>query len=170
MFDGGIFKGVKFKADNDTDETLYQFAILWGKLVADPKVEMFKKKKTSFTVKFHNKNYCNVVMWDESEAATVAGSLEKGDMVLCLGTISTREYVIQKGEHRGERKQWTDLNAQVVIPMSLIQYLLPLYGSDAIRAILNKETDAIPEDVMESAGDFEGYLNEADSVFDEPDF
>lgn len=157
MYDGGLFRGHKFRAENDSDTAIYSFAVVWGQLIADPEVKMYNKKKTTFTVKYHNKNYLNIVMWGDSPAANIASTLEKGDMIVCFGTITEKEYLVQKGEHRGEKKIWTDLNAQIVIPMSALEFTLSMFGNDGIAKLMQESEAAIKSDVMESSGDYDDY-------------
>ena len=153
MFDGGFFRGHSFTSEDGQRECF--FAIAWGKLIADPKIQQFNKRKTSFTIKYHTKSYINVVLWGESEAAIISSALEKGDMVLCCGTVSKTKYTVQKGADKGQEKTWMDFNCQIVIPMQSIQFLVAAHSSDALNKILDDEYRNSESDVFESAGDYE---------------
>lgn len=154
MYEGIFMKGREFYAEND-DGKKYCFCILAGHLVEDPKVEFFNNKKVSFTVKFYSKAYRNVVLWGESQASTIAETLEKGDVVFVCGTMTTSSYVIRRGEHKGETREWQDINAQIVIPMTAIEFILQMFASKEIQNILKKESVMKKSDVIESADDYD---------------
>ena len=155
MFDGGFFRGKSFTSEDNGKNAEYFFAIAWGRLIADPKVQMFNKRKTSFTIKYHTKSYLNVVLWGDTEAAIVSSSLEKGDMVVCFGTVRREDYTVQKGEDKGMVKTWVDFNCQVVIPMATVLFSVAAQSSDAINKIIDDGEAAKGSDVFESAVDFE---------------
>lgn len=163
MNDGGFFRGRSFKSESQTgDETEYFFAIAWGRLIADPKIQMFNQRKTSFTIKYHTKAYLNIVIWGESEAAIVASVLEKGDTVFCCGTVSKKKYVVRQGEYKGQEKTWTDFNCQIVIPMPSVQFLVAAHSSEALNKIIDNGNNLKEADVFESIGDYENTQNDAD--------
>lgn len=156
MYNGGFFRGRSFSDNNESHtDTEYFFAIVWGELIVDPKVQVFNKRKTSFTIKYHTDSFINVVIWGETEAATVASVLEKGDMVLCLGTVTKKKYIPQKGPDKGMEKVWTDLNPQIIIPMPSIEFLIAAHTSDALNKIIDSGEAAKGSDAFESAGDYE---------------
>jgi hypothetical protein len=157
MFDGGFFRGKSFTSEDPSKDNNaeYFFAIAWGKLIADPKVQMFNKRKTSFTIKYHTKSYLNIVIWGESEAAIISSALEKGDMVFCCGTVRKENYTVQKGENKGQIKSWIDFNCQIVIPMASLQFLVAAHASDALNKIIDDGEKEKGEDMFESAGDYE---------------
>lgn len=152
MYNGGFFRGKSF-ADGHDNECF--FAIVWGTLIADPKVQMFNQRKTSFTVKYHEKAFINVVLWGESEAATVASVLEKGDMVICCGTVTKKKYTVRKGAESGMEKVWTDLNPQIIIPMPSIEFLIAAHTSDALNKIIDSGESSKASDAFESADDYD---------------
>ena len=156
MFNGGFFRGKSFKDNLESHSDMeYFFAIVWGELIVDPKVQVFNKRKTSFTLKFHTNSFINVVIWGETEAAIVASVLEKGDMVLCCGTVSQKKYIVQKGPDKGKEKVWTDLNPQILIPMTSIGFLIAAHTSEALNKLIDEGEIAKGSDALESAGDYE---------------
>jgi len=157
MFDGGFFRGKSFTSDDQQrgNNAEYFFAIAWGSLIADPKVQMFNKRKTSFTIKYHTKSYLNVVIWGDTESAIVSSSLEKGDMVVCFGTVRREDYTVQKGENKGQVKTWVDFNCQVVIPMTTVLFSVAAQSSDALNKIIDEEEASKGSDAFESVSDFE---------------
>ena len=166
MYDGGFFRGHSFKSESETDDAEYFFTIAWGRLIADPKIQMFKKRKTSFTIKYHSKSFLNVVMWGDTEAAIVSSALEKGDTVFCCGTVAKTKYTLRKGEHKGEERTWYEMNCQIVVPMPSIQFLIAAHSSDALNAIIDKgEIDKGP-DKFESADDYEAEASEENDGYD----
>ena len=164
MFDGGFFRGKSFMSEdpNKDNNAEYFFAIAWGKLIADPKVQLFNKRKTSFTIKYHTKSYINVVIWGDTEAAIISSALEKGDMVFCCGTVRKENYTVQKGEYKGQVKTWIDFNCQIVIPMTTVLFSVAAQSSDAINKIIDEGEALKGSDVFESAVDFESKDNTAD--------
>lgn len=154
MYEGGLFLGRQFNSENEDDKKTYQFAICWGTLIADPKVEMFSSQKTSFCLKYYGKNYQNVVLWGETQASHIANSLEKGDNVLVLGTMTRNVTVIKRGEHKGEEREYRDINAQIIVPMTCIEFIIQLFGSSTIQNIIANDEANIEADVIESADDF----------------
>lgn len=154
MYDGIMFLGRPFEGDSDNGNRKYQFCLLAGSLIADPKIEMFNSKKTSFTVKWHSKSYCNVEIWGDSDVAAIAATLEKGDMVFVAGTYVTQKYTVRKGEHKGEEREWTSVNTQVLIPMPYLVQLMKMCGSKNLNKMLEEEEESMGADIMESANDF----------------
>lgn len=165
MYNGGLFRGHKFTAESNPDGPQYSFAVAWGKVIADSIIEMHSKRVTKFTLKYHNKNFLNVVLWGESPAANVAAALEKGDMVLCFGTITEKEFISQRGEHRGEKRTYVDLTAQIVIPMSIVEFAVSMFANDGIKKLMAKADASIEEDSFESAGEFENMEIPEDCPF-----
>lgn len=155
--------------DGKTDRT-YRFAICAGSLISDAKVEMFNKKKTSFVIKYHGRNYMTCVLWGDSQSANIAASLEKGDMVLAIGTVTTSKYTVRKGEHKGQEKEWHDLNCQILIPMSVIEFALQLYSLQGVQKLLANAEASIEADVFESANDFDDEIEEAKETETEYDY
>ena len=88
MFDGGMFLSKAFTAETDTTKK-YQFAVCWGKLIKDTEVAMYNKKKTTFTLKWHNNSFQNVTAWGDTDVAASMEQLQKGDVALVFGTLVT---------------------------------------------------------------------------------
>lgn len=140
----GMFRGAKWATDDGKE---YSYMIAWGSLVKDTDVQMYNKKKTSFTIKTHRGVFQNCVIWGESVAANIAAALEKGDEVLVLGVWGESEFTNKKGE----TKKYNDLRVDIILPMSLLQFLTQLYGSKGVaEAIQNAQPEA---DALESAED-----------------
>lgn len=173
MFDGGMFLSKSFMAENDTSKK-YQFAICWGKLIRDTEVAIYNKKKTSFTIKWHNNSFQNVTAWGDSDVASSMEQLQKGDMVFVAGTMIVGKYTVRKGEHAGEERESRDINPNIVIPLGLIMYLMQsLNANMALTGNAQKILDSIgvefdKTDEMESAADdFEGGDDDFMSVPDD---
>lgn len=156
MYDGVMFLSKPFRSESDDSEDgkKYQFCLAVGRLVADPRIDQYNKRKTSFTIKYHTKQYCNIEIWGEGDCATIAATLEKDDVVLAIGTLTTKKYVVRKGELAGQEKEWTDLNPQILIPMPYITKLMEMCASLSLQKLIQKGESLLDEDPMESSGDF----------------
>lgn len=141
----GVIKGGKFQ---DNRGISYNYMLIWGRVVADPRVSCANTQRVGFTVKIHSSPsaYMNCVVWGDGPVGMMAASLEADEYVFCCGTWNEREYTNKKGEH----KKYSDLNIHVLIPMSLLGFALSLYGTKQIRDMVNvKESDPV-----ESADDY----------------
>lgn len=158
---GGIFKG---RAWMDSDQVEHAFMMVWGELSRDPQIKCVNKPKVEFGLKYHRKMFVNCVAWGETDTSTVMAALERGDTVLCIGQWEKREYTNKKGE----KKDWSELTCEIIIPMSLIRHTLRLYSSTFLKRMINSE-DRIP-DPMESAHDHRySYPSKPDIEVDEED-
>jgi len=147
MNEGILFRSAKFKSENVNDEKTYQFVVICGRLTDDPKIEYFKNTKVSFNLKYYTHCFMNVVIWGDSDVSFAARALEKSDTVLCAGLQSTRTFVAEKGEHKGEKREWVELNPVWLHAQSWDAFLLALYSTPEIRAMIERA------DTMESLGD-----------------
>ena len=173
MYDGIMFLNKPFKSESDDekDNKRYQFCLVVGRLIADPRIDQYNKRKTSFTLKYHTKQFCNVEIWGEGDCATIAATLEKNDVILAAGTLTTKNYIVRKGEMAGQEKEWTDLNPQIIIPMPYIMELMKICASMSLKKLIEKGESAIEADPMESAEDYvqDGFmeLDESEVSVDE---
>lgn len=138
----------KFKGGAWQDEygKTFNYMIIWGKVIRNPRVSFGKVARVEFTVKTHTKTYTNCVTWGKTPTANVASALEEGDHVLCIGLWSEREWEDRKS---GERKKYSSLNCEIIVPTGIISYALDLMGSPNIEKLLQSDT----HDVIESAND-----------------
>jgi len=158
MYDGVLFRSPKFKAEQENAKE-YQFAVVAGHLVKDPEIKQKTKLQTSFTIKYYTKSFLNVTIWGNSEVARVAATLEQGDYVLCIGTITYSPYTVRSGADKGKEKIWSDLNPQILIPMSYMYQLVDIFASRKIKALLASEESDSMESIEDHADEYEvdGY-------------
>ena len=146
MYDGILFCTPEFRSETPGDEKRYKFAIAVGYLTKDPIIQHHSKTKVMLNLKYHTKSFLNVVMWGDTEASLAARSLEKGDTVLCIGTITYSTYIVQKGEQKGMKREWHELNANLVLAQSWLNCVIEMYLARGIQDILQAEKS----DAMES--------------------
>lgn len=132
------------KAWRDDSGKEYAFCMCWGTLVRDAELRHNKKSKAQATVKWARGQFLNIEAWGDDPSYAVLASLEKGEEVIVFGTHYRFDYQTRDGE----RKEGYALKAEIVLPMTLIQYLVRLFGSKGIQAIVQADEGADP---MESA-------------------
>lgn len=159
---GGFFasKQLPPKGMENPRETIRQFAILWGKATMDAEDKTKRTHTISFRVKYGeepNRNYsgqkgekhtighymeCHTS--GNANIASVMAAVEKGDVVLCVGRTTYRAANTKQG-----KKWFYRMKVDLIIPSGLVGFLLRLYSSRHIRAMLDKEDREAP-DVWES--------------------
>lgn len=165
MYDGIIFQSPEFRTEIPDDTKKYRFCIVVGKLTNDPKIESFNTTKVSFNLKYYTKSYLNVVLWGDTEASYAARTLEKDDVVLCAGTITYTKYTVRSGEHKGEQKEWHDLNCQFIMAQSWVNCIIQMFSANGIQKLLEAEES----DAMESLEDHYDEYDE-DTEYDDEDY
>lgn len=163
MYDGAYFQSPEFRSETPGDEKRYRFCIVVGKLTNDPKIENFKTTKVSFNIKYYTKQYLNVVLWGDTDVSYAARSLEKGDTVMCAGTITYTKYIVRSGEHKGEQKEWHDLNCQFLMAQAWANCIIEMFSATGIQKLLSAEES----DVMESLDDHYEEYDEGSYADDE---
>lgn len=150
----------------------YAFCIVWGTLTRDAKVTTYKKTKAEVGIRYQRKQYMNVEVWSDQPCFPLLSGLETGDMVLVMGTYQKDTYTTRDGE----TKEKTYVKAEIVLPVSLLQFCMSMFAAPDIQKLLKAATTDAPADVMESAQDYDNVPNgydpfakEEDSEY-EPDF
>lgn len=159
---GGFFCGKPLPPRVGEDpKVVHQYAFVWGRAVYDATDTMKKKRTVRFLVKYDeepNPNAgkldsrgkpeklkrgkfmtCNV--WGREMIANVMASVEHEDIVIVFGRLRSKEF--RRKDHTiGKQFQ---IDADVVIPMSAIAFVLELYGSRGIQKILDDDRNADPD-------------------------
>ena len=99
-----------------------------------------KKGEKLKRVKFMN---CRAFGFNAS--AAVMSAIEKGDMVMCLG----RTVFHKRKNKNGQDVNYYEMRVDLVLPMGLIGFLMRLYASKSINALLDSD-DNEKADVWES--------------------
>ena len=149
MYDGVLFQSPEFRSEKETDEKMYRFAFVVGKVTRDPEVRHLQMTRTTFNIKYHTKSYINMVIWGDSMQAQLAQCLKAGDIVLAVGTITKSYYTARKGAEKGMRKEWRDMNCQFICSVSQIYELQRMILSPPIQDLMATEE----ADALESAED-----------------
>lgn len=162
MADGGFFRGGANKptasemSREGSDIKRYP-AVLWGYVINEPKVSMAKQLKVEFTVKFgasqnvteHHKEgsgYRNCEAWGENDVTTVMAAVEHKETVVCFGEWRVVKYDKGNLTKKGKQKQdYHVFNCHAVFPMSFMSFIVELYKSPSIRALLEKDNSAPPD-------------------------
>lgn len=100
-----------------------QYMICTGSVSRDAKVGEIPKNhipKVEFGVGYDSKQFMNVCAVGENTATKLAACLEKGDAVAVVGTWRQRPYTTRDGE----AKVWSELRADLVLPMGALETLL----------------------------------------------
>lgn len=157
MYDGVIFQSPEFRSETPEDSKRYRFCIVVGKLTNDPKIENFKTTKVSFNIKYYTKQYLNIVLWGDTDVSYAARSLEKDDFVLCAGTITYTKYIVRSGEHKGEQREWHDLNCQFLMAQSWVNCIIQMFSATGIQKLLASEASDVMESLEDHPEEYEEY-------------
>ena len=170
MYDGVLFQTPEFRSESPDDTKTYRMAICVGSLTKDPHVSMIGSQQTpkvAFNIKYHTKSYMNVAVWGKNDMAYASQTLEKGDMVLCFGTVTHSTYVAKSGPHKGEKREWYEMNCQWICAMSWLTEMLPIILSHKIREIVESEESDAMESAEDHADEYEVDGYDADTEYDD---
>lgn len=82
-----------------------------GKVTQEPELKSNSKgNKVRFSIAYGKKKYMNVEAWSDSDTGTVAGCLEKGDIVAVTGSYREWQY---------NDKQYSSVTADAIFTMQL---------------------------------------------------
>ena len=157
--EGGAFfsRQLPPKGMEDPREVIRQYCLVWGKATLDAEDTTKRSRSVWFRVRYGeepNPKYrgekgeklvrrkfmlCRVT--GRYRYAAVMSAIEKGDMVMCLGRTKLRKVRNRKGVE----SRYYDMKVDVIFPMGLIGFLLRLYSSHTIKAMLEKEDDEGPD-------------------------
>lgn len=155
---GGFFCGKPLppKEGEDAERIVRQYAFVWGRAIKDAEDKTVKARSVTFYVKYGeepnrlysgqkgerrvNGKFLKCQASGTSSVAAVMAAIEKGDIVLCFGRTTRRNTRTQRGD-----KWLYQMKVDVIIPMGLISFLLRLYASAGIQAILDAEDNEAPD-------------------------
>ena len=127
---GCFFVGKPWTMPNGAERA---FCIACGKVYTAPtQYKKVRKFTTKMLLQYHKgaKVYCSAR--GDTAAFRALYSLEKGDVVLCVGELETKYYKNRKGEPIPKSMLWCDM----VIPSDLIAILIEQSASPTIQRIL----------------------------------
>lgn len=110
-------------AEGNADGSLYM--ICTGSVSRDARTSETPQKhtpKAEFGVAYDSKMFMNVLAMGDRAATRLAACLEKGDDVIAVGTWRQRPYTTKDGE----KKVWSELRADHVIPLGALEALLEI--------------------------------------------
>lgn len=110
-------------AEGNADGSLYM--ICTGSVSRDARTSDTPQKhtpKAEFGVAYDSKMFMNVLAMGDRAATRLAACLEKGDDVIAVGTWRQRPYTTKDGE----KKVWSELRADHVIPLGALEALLEI--------------------------------------------
>lgn len=102
-----------------------QYMICTGSVSRDARTSETPQKhtpKVEFGVAYDSKMFMNVLAMGDRAATRLAACLEKGDDVIAVGTWRQRPYTTKDGE----KKVWSELRADHVIPLGALEALLEI--------------------------------------------
>lgn len=105
---------IAIKRADSTPENPKFDVVIWGTVSKDAQLTFTKQQeipKVTFGVSYDKKTYMNCITLKDTPTARVAADLRKGDMVLCAGVWTSREY---QGRD-GQKKTWAELLCDVII-------------------------------------------------------
>ena len=109
-----------------------QYMICTGSVSRDAKVGEIPKNhipKVEFGVGYDSKQFMNVCAVGDRAATKLAACLEKGDAVAVVGIWSQRPYTTRDGE----KKVWSELRADHVMPLGTLEALLQVPAEIFLR-------------------------------------
>lgn len=109
-----------------------QYMICTGSVSRDAKVGEIPKNhipKVEFGVGYDSKQFMNVCAVGDNAATKISACLEKGDTVAVVGTWRQRPYTTKDGE----AKVWSELRADHVIPLGVLETLLQVPTEYSLR-------------------------------------
>lgn len=116
-----LFVRKRLDAEGKADGS--QYMICTGSVSRDAKVGEIPKNhipKVEFGVGYDSKQFMNVCAVGDNAATKLSACLEKGDAVCVVGTWRQRDYTTRDGE----KKVWSELRADHVIPLGALEALL----------------------------------------------
>lgn len=159
---GGFFCGkpLPLRKGEDAAKVTHQYAIVWGCAIKDAESVMRKKRTVSFYIKYDEEYTKNPGDRDESGRtirakrgkfmkctvtgkdliANVMAAVERGDIVICFGRLTTHKYRTKKEPDKDKLIYW--LTADVVIPMAALGYVMELFASPSIQQLLDTDRNA----------------------------
>ena len=93
--------------------------IVSGKVVRDPEIKQGNNgsgSRVKFSICYGKKKFMDCEAWAESEVGSVAGCLEKGDVISAMGTHRTWEY---------QGRQYSTLSADMIFTLSVLEAYEP---------------------------------------------
>ena len=160
---GGLFLShqLRSKEGDDPRKVIRQYGIVWGPAIRDAEDVTRKKRNVSFLVKYDEEPNPRYGLLDAKgrkerkdrplcvkcyargtkTVSAVLSAIEKGDTVLCVGRVKSH---LQKTKKRGE--MWFhDMNVEIIIPSTLIQWLFRACFSHGINELLDAEDNEAPD-------------------------
>lgn len=116
---------VRKRLDGEGQADGSQYMICTGSVSRDARTGETPQKhtpKVEFGVAYDSKMFMNVLAMGDRAATRLAACLEKGDDVLAVGTWRQRPYTTKDGE----KKVWSELRADHVIPLDALEALLEI--------------------------------------------
>lgn len=116
---------VRKRLDGEGNADGSQYMICTGSVSRDPRIGAIPKNnlpKAEFGMAYDSKMFMNVLAMGDRAATRLAACLEKGDDVLAVGTWRQRQYTTKEGE----KKTWSELRADHVIPLGALEALLEI--------------------------------------------
>lgn len=117
----------------EQDGTLNVFAC--GKVVRDPEIKQGNNgsgSRVKFSVCYGKKKFMDCEAWADSDVGSVAGCLEKGDVIGVFGTHRTWEY---------QDRQYSTLSADMIFTMAVPQTYAPAPSEPAAETSAFSEID-----------------------------
>lgn len=128
-----------------------QYMICTGSVSRDTRTSETPQKhtpKAEFGMAYDSKMFMNVLAMGDRAATRLAACLEKGDDVAVVGTWRQRPYTTKDGE----KKVWSELRADHVIPLGALEALLEIPVDMLYRLIaLLPQLEALCKEQMPTA-------------------
>ena len=169
---GGAFFSAKLPpmGDENPNDVIRQYCVVWGTATydADDNAQDVdendqrkgKRRTVSFRVRYGEEPIkyplgyvrkkgeklkrtkfmnCRAIGFDN--VAAVMSSIEKNDMVLCFGRTTYRK----RTNKDGKEIRYYEMRVDLVLPMEAIAYLMRLYASPRLNAILEADDNDAPD-------------------------
>ena len=161
---------VRKRLDGEGKADGSQYMICTGSVSRDPRIGETPKNgtpKVEYGIGYDSKQFMNVCAVGDNAATRLSACLEKGDAVCVVGTWRQRPYTTKDGEE----KVWSELRADLVLPMGALETLLQvpveifLKLADLLPKLEKLCTGETPAD---GSGETQGSAAQSAAVAQEP--
>lgn len=138
---GGYFTSKEWSGEKDDPATTRRaYALAWGWVIHETSEKSASAGHYRIFIKYRANKFIQIEAWNDSPAAQVLRTIEHGDFILVFGTFVRKFSETKKAKKRGEKGAWTySINAEFVMTMDMVLYLLRLFSSKWLNQHLAEE-------------------------------
>ncbi len=139
---GGFFTGKEWIDDeSDPKKVCRSYALAWGRVVQNPTERSGNVRHVELYIKYRTKRFIRCEAYGDGVALDTLARAEKGDYILCFGTLVRKQYTNKKG-----KDGWTyGITCDVVLTIEMLGFLLRLFASKWLHKQLEAEDNEAPD-------------------------